>query len=133
MYSKNSEYNYYSTLGKICIVPRPSLVSYNTKDGKPISVNYPTNSQFSPIALKCFPDLKGIQVEDYQRIKPALVVYRLADGSLLAATPEVLEASQVNHTSGYHSACYITKISNLKVLDKLPQEDEAYIFDFTDP
>ncbi|MEH2293291.1 hypothetical protein [Nostoc sp.] len=131
MYSKNSEYRYYSTLGKICVVPRPTLVSFNATNGQPVSVNYPDNNCYSLIKYKYFYDLKGIQVVDYQRIKPALVVYKLADGSLLAATPEVIEASQVNHTSGYHSQCYITKISSLQVLNKLPDEDEAYTFDFT--
>ncbi|MBD2208753.1 hypothetical protein H6G27_02565 [Nostoc linckia FACHB-104] len=127
MFGKNAQYTYYSTVGLVCVVPRPTLVSLNTQDGQPVSVNYPTNSHFGA-AVKYFYDLKGIQIEDYKRINPALLVYELADGTLLAASREVIEASQVNHTSGYHTQCYIHNIKDLQMLDKLPHE-EVYTFE----
>ncbi|MBD2250990.1 hypothetical protein [Nostoc parmelioides] len=128
MLGKNSQYYYHSTLGTVCVVPRPTLSSVNTKDGQPVSVNYPTNSQFG-VAVKYFYDLKGIQVEDYKWNKPDLLVYELADGTLLTASKEVVEASQVNHTSGYHTKCYIHQVKDLQVLEKLPEEIEEH-FEF---
>lgn len=128
MFGKNAQYTYYSTVGLVCVVPRPTLVSLNTQDGQPISVNYPTNSHFGA-AVKYFYDLKGIQLDDYKRIKPDLVIYRLADGTLLAAGKDVIEASQVSYTSGYHGQCYITKIKDLEVFDKLPLEAPSVVFE----
>ncbi|MBD2435455.1 hypothetical protein [Nostoc sp. FACHB-110] len=128
MFGKNAQYSYYSTSGVVCIVPRPSLASVNIKDGQPVSVNYPTKSHYGEV-VKFFYDLKGIQVEDYKRIQPTLLVYELANGTLLSASKEVIEASQVSHTSGYHTQCYIHQIKDLQVLDKLPLEAPSVVFE----
>ena len=89
MFGVNRERQYQSAIGTICIVPRPSLSQLNTtKDGRPLTVQREGSwTSYSTIL--------GIQVKDYKQRQPALVVYQLADGTLLAATPEVIAVSDV--------------------------------------
>lgn len=115
MFGVNSERQYQSSLGTIVVVPRPTLALLNTdKQGKPQSVQRGGS-------WTAFKTLLGIQVADYKHRKPALVVYQLADGTLLAATKAVIEASEIAKTSQYHGQCYITQVSALEVLKALPE------------
>lgn len=70
MFTKSHHY-YDSTLGTICVVPRPRLSGYKAQDGKPVSVTY--------LGLgypdKDYLDILGIKVCDYQSLKPDLVVF----------------------------------------------------------
>ncbi|WP_375467788.1 hypothetical protein [uncultured Nostoc sp.] len=115
MLGANRERQFQSAIGTICVVPRPKLSQLNTdKNGQPVSVQGGSWTSFSTIL--------GIQVKDYKLRNPALVVYRLADGTLLAATPEVIAISEVSKTSQYHDECYITKVSDLQILKELPED-----------
>ncbi|WP_375470795.1 hypothetical protein [uncultured Nostoc sp.] len=116
MFGVNRETQYQSSLGTVVVVPRPTLASLNTdKLGKPQSVQLGGS-------WTIFDTILGIRVADYKSRKPTLVVYRLADGTLLAATKAVIEASEIAKTSQYHGQCYITPVSALKVLDALPED-----------
>lgn len=123
MYSKISIYNYFSTLGTICVVPAPRFSGIRTENGKPWKLEYPTNlhSHFGA-AIRYYPDLKGLNQDDYDRLKPALVVYELGDGTLLAATPAVFEKStfSTNNSCSKGRACYVHQVSDLELIPELP-------------
>lgn len=69
-----------------------------------------------------YPDILGIKVCDYQCLKPDLVVFQLGDGSLLAATKEVLEASMRGHSYAWagHKSINPT-LKDLQILQDLPE------------
>ncbi|MEH2398696.1 hypothetical protein [Nostoc sp.] len=116
MFGTNKERYYPSALGTVCVVPRPTLSQLNTdSNGQPVSVQ-------KERSWTAYTTILGIQVKDFKLRNPALVVYRLADGTLLAATPEVIAISEVSKTSQYHDECYITKVSDLVVLNELPKD-----------
>ncbi|MEH2312175.1 MAG: hypothetical protein V7K35_12395 [Nostoc sp.] len=95
-------------------MPRPTLAHLNTdSNGKTVSVQREGS-------WTSYTTILGIQVNDYLLKNPALVVYQLADGTLLAATPEVIAVSEVAKTSQYHTECYITNVSDLLILKELP-------------
>lgn len=123
MYSKISIYEYPSTLGTICVVPAPRFSGIRTENGKPWKLEYPTNlhSHFG-VAIRYYPDLKGLNQDDYERLKPALVVYQLGDGTLLAATPAVFEKStfSTNNACSKGSVCFVHQVSDLELLSELP-------------
>jgi hypothetical protein len=124
MFGNNGEWYYQSSIGTIAVVPRPALSALSTdKRGQPQSVL---------LGNKRFNDIFGIQVRDYTNRQPALVVYQLADGTLLAATPEVIAVSGVAKTSQYHGQCYITQVSDLQLLSELPLDSnpiDSNLFD----
>jgi hypothetical protein len=121
-------YHYSSTLGTICVVPRPSLASYEAREGQPVAVSYPNT--YGKKGRK-YPDLKGILVSTYQEVKPELVVYELGDGSLLAATKEVLDSSMADCHYAYHyRSCITTDVKKLQLLQELPQKLDIPIFNF---
>lgn len=114
MLGTNRERQYQSAIGTICVVPRPSLSQLNTDSkGQPVSVQREGS-------WTSYTTILGIQVKDYVARNPALVVYQLADGTLLAATPDVIAISEVAKTSQYHTECYVTPVSDLQVLNTLP-------------
>ncbi len=121
MYTNKPIYFYSSALGNICVVPAPRFQGIKLdKDGKPWKLEYITNRYYQPIAY--YDDLKGLNIEDYEANKPALVVYELADGSLLAATPAVFEKATrgSNNACSRGSACYVHQVSDLELIPELP-------------
>ena len=116
--SDNIHHPYHSTLGTICVVPRHRLSGYKAQDGKPVTVTYPGYGYPD----KDYLDILGIKVCDYQYLKPALVVFELADGSLLAATKEVLEASMRGDSYAWAGHISINpRVKDLQILQDLPE------------
>jgi hypothetical protein len=121
-------YFYNSTLGTVCVVPRPSLNGYESQDGQPVSVSYPNTYGKKG---RSYSDLKGILLSTYQEVKPDIVVYELANGSLLAATKEVLDSSVADCHYAYHyRSCITTDVKKLQVLQELPEKLDTPIFNF---
>ncbi|WP_250122942.1 hypothetical protein [Chroococcidiopsis sp. CCMEE 29] len=122
------QYHYSSTLGTICVVPRPSLANYEARDGLPVAVSYPNTYGKKG---RSYSDLKGILLSTYQEVKPDLVVYELGNGSLLAATKEVLDSSVADiHFAYRYRGCITTDVSKLKILQELPEKLDIPIFNF---
>lgn len=121
MYSKISIYSYSSTLETICVVPAPRFNGVILTNGKPSAVSYPTNNYYQQKDRE-YKDLKGLNIEDYDRLKPALVVYELGNGALLAATPAVFEKATSGSNNAYSkgSACFVHQVSDLELLEELP-------------
>jgi len=121
-------YHYSSTLGTICVVPAPRLAGYDSWEDRPISVFYPDTHWGKG---KRYKDLKGILVSTLEEVNPDLVVYELADGSLLGATREVLEDSTRDYHNAYqHISCVKTDVSRLQILQELPEKLDIPIFNF---
>jgi hypothetical protein len=121
-------YHYNSTLGTVCVVPRPSLKCYEARECEPVSVSYPDT--YGRRGRK-YSDIKGILLSTYQEVKPDLVVYELGDGSLLAATKEVLDSSVADCHYAYHyRSCITTDVKKLQILQELPEKLDIPIFNF---
>lgn len=99
----------------LTIVPRHAMlgVILDAK-GQPTAVKHSSGRSYS--------DLKGIAQKDYQDIKPDLLHYELADGTLLHANPSLFIGSEMSchHNSG--ETCYTHQVSRLKVV-KMPEID----------
>ncbi|RUT08871.1 hypothetical protein DSM106972_009240 [Dulcicalothrix desertica PCC 7102] len=116
MYNSNFRL-YYSTFGWTCVISRPSLSKlYLNEDGTPAAVGY-FASQYGRDLV--YTELHGINQNDYQNNLPDLVVYQLADGTLLAAAKAVFSAENTDITA-HKGSCYIHQVEYLTVLDKLP-------------
>lgn len=98
---------------KVAVVPRPALDSYNY-----IIPGYPETVQWND---KHFCSIKGICVQDFLDHEPDLVVYKLGDGSLLAASAEAIKASLVTEHTQWFQGAYETAVSKLQVLTDLPR------------
>lgn len=119
---------YLSTLGTICVVPRPGLAGYDSKDGKPVAVYYP-DTNFAK--GRRYPDVLGIRVCDYEKEKPVMVIFELGDGSLLAASKEVLEVAARYESRAWQGHKSINpQVSQLQVLDRLPEALEIPVYNF---
>jgi hypothetical protein len=116
------DHYYDSTIGRVCVVPRPALDGYTVRGGRPCFVSYQGRE---------FPDILGLRVCDYEAIKPDWVVYQLGDGSFLGASKEVLEGSCKDPSIAWKGHNSInTMVSRLKVLEELPEPLEIPIFHF---
>lgn len=117
-------YHYLSTLGTICVVPRPRLSKYITQGGKPCAVFYQEQT-------KGRNDLWGIRECDYAALEPDLVVFELGDGSLLAATQQVMGASKRNPSRAWKGHKTIDPlVKQLQVLEELPVKLTDPIYNF---
>lgn len=119
---------YPSTLGIICVVPRPKLVGYDSLEGQPVAVFYP-DTEFEK--GRRYPDILGIRECDYEAIKPDIVIFKLGDGSYLAATSGVMEKA-----SRYESRCWLGHMSinplvrDLTAIAELPQQLDTPVYHF---
>jgi hypothetical protein len=132
MYSHNSERKHITTDGlTLVIVPRPSLetVKLDAK-GVPSSVLYP-NSHYLSDGWTYYSTLKGINKADYDRLKPDLVMYQLADGTLLQADLELFVGSEmVSHNATQKETfCYSHQVNQLRVVE-MPEIEEVQIWQF---
>lgn len=121
---EKSIYFYHSTDGLICVVPCPRFSGVRLdKDGKPFSVIYP-NGKHPEVGypFNFYRDLKGLNVSDYSDLQPALVVYELGDGSLLAADADVFAKATLgsNNASSTGEACYVHLVKDLMLLEHFP-------------
>ncbi len=135
MFCKKPERTYTTNTGlKLVIIPRPSLLGVILDgDGQPESVKYPDYRYYTPLSYKTYSTLKGINQEDYDSIKPDLVLYELKDGTLLQADPELFvdsEMSTHNATSD-GKACYIHNVSKL-VLAQMPEIEQVPVYDLSE-
>jgi hypothetical protein len=112
-------YTYYSTHGVTCLIQRQSLSKlYLSEAGEPMAVGYWADYHQRDMRYE---QLHGLAVSDYDRLKPDLVVYQLADGTLLAAPKALLEEG-VTDTTAHKGNCYIHQVEYLTVLAKLPKK-----------
>ena len=130
MKCNNPERVYLTSDGStLVIVPTPRMkkVQLDAK-GVPSSVLYP-NHQYSSDGWTYYSILKGINKADYDRIKPDLVMYQLADGTLLQADLELFENSEM----GSHNAtqketfCYSHQVNQMRVVE-MPEVEKVPVF-----
>ena len=117
MYQNNFKL-YYSTFGLTCVIARPALTKlYLSDKGTPTGVGYFASHYGRDLV---YSELHGINKNDYQSHQPDLVVYQLADGTLLAAPKALFEVDSTDVTA-HKGNCYLHKVDYLTVLDKLPR------------
>jgi hypothetical protein len=129
---QNKHHTHTTPDGKtVCIVPRPALLRVNLDaDGNPISVVTTNQSQWGD-GFSYWTTLLGINKETLDRIRPDLVIYELADGSLLQADPELFDNSEMN----YHRAattdtpCFQHWVKYLRLVE-MPEWREEPIYQF---
>ncbi len=117
----------------LVIIPRPSLlgVILDAK-GLPSAVKYPDHSYWSKDGFKYYSTLKGINKGDHDRIKPDMVIYQLADGTLLQADLALFENSEM----GRHNAtqderfCFLHQVTQLRVVE-MPELEVVPVYDFS--
>lgn len=76
--------------------------------------------------------LKGINREDFDRIKPDRVLYELADRSLLEAPIELFEGSEMaDHNATHdHQVCYQHWVNQLRLVE-MPELQEIPVYDLS--
>ncbi len=115
----NTQY-YYSAFGVTCVIQRQALSKlYLSEGGTPIAVGYWADSKQRDLMYE---DLLGINVDDYARMKPDLVVYQLADGTLLGAPKFLIEDTGNTETTAKKGNCYLHQVHHLTVLPTLPKK-----------
>jgi hypothetical protein len=110
--------SYDTTLGKVCLVPRPQITGVELDDD-----DRPKRVQFHNPAYdygRWFDTLKGLTRSDYRRIKPDILIYKLGNGTLLYATADVCQRSGTDTHSTKGGDCFEHRVSDLRVLEQLP-------------
>lgn len=105
--------HYHSTFGLTVVIDRPTLRLGKVADGKPRSVLYNDRTHYLTI--------KGIAVADYKRLQPDLVIFRLADGTLLAAPKTAHDAIDPGDSQTFGQS-YNMPVGYLQLLPHLPAE-----------
>jgi len=107
---------YHSTIGIVCKVPRPQL-ELASFDSEPV-VKHSSG--------KLFGEILGILECQYKELMPAMVVYVLGDGALLAASSEVLAKAEVVPSYNWKGHnCLVTEIKDLQVIEVMPGFDHG--------
>ena len=110
----NSYPDYYSTFGKTVVIDRAVLTSYlRDASGYPKAVEHESGTAYMTIY--------GLALHSYIATQPDIVVFRLHDGSLLAATKEMMDGWQPEKTATYQK-CFIHRVKYMMPLPFLPQE-----------
>ena len=105
--------HYHSIFGLTVLIDRPTLRLGKVVDGAPRTVNYNDRVHYL--------NIKGIAVADYKRLQPDLVIFRLADGTLLAAPKTAHEAIDPGESQTFGQS-YNMPVSYLQLLSHLPAE-----------
>jgi hypothetical protein len=121
MHCHNPERTYRTTDGLRCtIVPSPRFLGVILDaSGKPEAVKYPDYRESSKAGYRPISDLKGINREDFDRIKPDRVLYKLGDGTLLEADLKLFVSSEMgsHNATQKETACYNHPVNRLRVVE----------------
>ncbi len=123
MFTDKPYHLYHSTLGLVCVVPRPTLTGVAfSSNGEPYAVIYTSPETGKDTK---YPTLGGLNIEDYQEHKPVLIIYVLGDGTLLAADKAAIARSteSTNRSCSKETPCFSHWVNSLKVLDQQPEFD----------
>ncbi len=114
----------------LVIVPRHTLLGVELTDGKPSAVKYPDYRYYAKSDYRTFTTLKGINKVEYDWIKPDLVLYELADGSLLQANRELFDGSEMDthNATSDDQPCFTHDVSKLELVE-MPEVKEVPTFD----
>lgn len=124
---------YCSNAQVVCLVPMPRFAGVNSdKAGKPVTLRYITNvhPEFGT-RWRLYKDLRGLNKEDFSAWKVDLVIYVLADGTLLAADKATCQKATeaVNSASSTGAKCLEHLVVDLVLLDSLPTKtSDAVIY-----
>jgi hypothetical protein len=118
MFLSSISHYHSTTLGKVCLVPRPFVERVELDDDdRPERVLF-HNPAF--VYGKWFDTLKGLKHSDYDRIKPDIIIYQLGDGTLLSATADVCQRSDTATHNTKGGDCFEHRVSDLRVIEQLP-------------
>lgn len=109
---------------KLLIMPRYSLARVTVLNGVlDAVVDGDNGTQYL--------DLKGINKVDFDCIKPDLMFYELADGTLLEAPISLFEGSEIADHSATpdHQVCYKHWVNQLRLVE-MPEIEEVPIYNF---
>ena len=135
MFTKHQIKTRTTTTGlKLVIVPRPGLSGFHVVNGVPSEVMKPSYQQSSKTGFSVFPTLFGLNVEDFDRIQPDQVYYKLGDGTYLMATAAAcLIAGRTEHrATSDGKPCFKHQVSDLVIaeLPELEAVEELPIYQF---
>lgn len=125
--SKEKSAHYYISNGQVvCQVPMTRFAGVNLDAaGKPVAVRYITNihPEFGT-KWRLYQDLRGLNIDDFKAWNVDLVVYVLADGTLLAADKATCAkaTTAVNAASNVGAKCLEHLVADLKVVPQLPSK-----------
>ncbi len=107
---------------KVVIMPRPGLAGFHLVNGTLSSVKIPSQRWDSETGYNYPSTLFGLNLEDFDRIKPDRIYYELADGSLLmAAAAACLKSGRTEHrATSDGKPCFEHQVSDL-VIAELPE------------
>jgi hypothetical protein len=132
MFAHNPERTYRTTDGlTLVIVPAPRFLGVILDaDGVPTALKYPCYREGSK-GYRTFPDLKGINKVDFDRIKPDLVFYQLGDKTYLEAPISIFANSEMgsHNATQKETACYNHPVNQLRVVE-MPAVKEVPIYSF---
>ena len=111
---------------KVVIMPRYALAGYHLVNGALSSVKQPSSRIDSETGFNYFSTLFGLNLEDFDRIKPDRVYYALGDGSYLMATADkCLIADRTEHrATSDGKPCFKHQIADL-VIAQMPEVEEV--------
>lgn len=103
------------------IVPAPRFdgCTIDSK-GKPVAVKYPRyNCITQEDWYQLYPDLKGLNLEDVEKYKPAFIIYKLGDGTLLLADKAAISKAGEDYNSAAHNdlKCLLHLVKDLEVVE----------------
>lgn len=112
---------YYSNDQVVCVVQRPTLLGLLwTTIGTPYRLRVEGSKSVST--------LKGLHHELYVEHEPDIIIYQLADGTLLAADEKAIDRAEtsMNASTNFKKRCLEHYLVDLKVVDGLPVKTSDY-------
>ncbi len=135
MYTHHPIRTHRTTTGlTIVTCPRFALAGFHLVNGKLSSVKKPSNRWNSETGYNYYPTLFGLNVEDFDRIKPDQVYYKLGDDTYLMATAAAcLKSKRTEHRATSDGLpCFEHHIEDLVIaeLPELEAVEELPIYQF---
>lgn len=104
--------SYLSTFGTVVTIDRPMLTGYRG-GATPYSVYHQNGRSYR--------EMLGITCESFEEIKPDVVIWKLADGSLLSASAQVVISSAIGYSRAFRQDCYTTAVNQMIPITELPE------------
>lgn len=111
---------YYSNDQVICLCPRPALLGLAlTPKGEAYRLRYQGGSCGT---------VRGLHLSDCVEHEPNVIIYQLADGTLLAADEAAIEKAGVatNWATNHKRKCLEHQLKDLQIVEGMPVKTRSY-------